>query len=114
MVAQAITTARAAGVSGLITVRGDSAYGNRAVIRVCRRYGAVFSLVLTRNSAVQRAIDAGSLRADLDATRGAIFVWMGMHGITSLLISLSAFPWGDHDELIREMCELQLRSLAAS
>ena len=58
MVAQAITTARAAGVSGLITVRGDSAYGNRAVIRVCRRYGAVFSLVLTRNSAVQRAIDA--------------------------------------------------------
>ena len=58
MVAQAITTACAAGVSGLITVRGDSAYGNRAVIRVCRRYGAVFSLVLTRNRAVQRAIDA--------------------------------------------------------
>ncbi|GFG91049.1 hypothetical protein MBOU_30910 [Mycobacterium bourgelatii] len=58
MVAQAITTARAAGVSGLITVRGDGAYGNRAVIRTCRRYGAVFSLVLTRNTAVQRAIDA--------------------------------------------------------
>ena len=58
MVAQAITTARAAGVSGLITVRGDSAYGSRAVIRTCRRYGAVFSLVLTRNAAVQRAIDA--------------------------------------------------------
>ena len=58
MVAQAITTARAAGVSGLITVRGDSAYGNRAVIRTCRRHGAVFSLVLTRNAAVQRAIDA--------------------------------------------------------
>jgi Transposase DDE domain group 1 len=58
MVAQAITTARAAGVTGLIIVRGDSAYGSRAVIRVCRRYGAVFSLVLTRNAAVQRAIDA--------------------------------------------------------
>src|SRR4029077_10437844 len=57
MVAAAITTARAAGVSALIIVRGDSAYGNRAVIRVCRRHGAVFSLVLTRNSAVQRAID---------------------------------------------------------
>ena len=28
------------------------------MIRVCRRYGAVFSLVLTRNAAVQRAIDA--------------------------------------------------------
>ncbi|AGP62791.1 TnpC protein [Mycobacterium intracellulare subsp. yongonense 05-1390] len=58
MVAQALSTARAAGVSGQIIVRGDSAYGSRAVIRVCRRYGAVFSLVLTRNAAVQRAIDA--------------------------------------------------------
>lgn len=58
MVAQALRTARAAGVSGQIIVRGDSAYGSRAVIRVCRRYGAVFSLVLTRNTAVQRAIDA--------------------------------------------------------
>jgi AcrR family transcriptional regulator len=65
-------------------------------------------------AAVQRAIDAGSMRADLDASRGAIFLWMGTHGITSLLISLSAFPWGDHDELIREMCQLQLRSLTAS
>ncbi len=58
MVAQAITTARAAGVTGLIIVRGDSAYGSRAVIRTCRRYSAVFSLVLTRNAAVQRAIDS--------------------------------------------------------
>ena len=33
MVAQAISTARAAGVSGQILVRGDSAYGNRAVVR---------------------------------------------------------------------------------
>ena len=39
-------------------VRGDRAYGNRAVIRVCRDKVLVFSLVLTRNSAVQRAIDA--------------------------------------------------------
>jgi hypothetical protein len=62
-------------------------------------------------AAVQRAIDAGSLRADLDATRGAIFLWMGMHGITSLLISLSAFPWGDQERLVRELCQLQLRAL---
>ena len=58
MVAQALQTARAAGVTGQLIVRGDSAYGSRAVIRVCRRYGAVFSLVLTRNAAVQRAIDS--------------------------------------------------------
>jgi hypothetical protein len=58
MLAQAISTARAAGVSGQIIVRADSAYGSRAVIGTCLRHGAVFSLVLTRNTAVQRAIDA--------------------------------------------------------
>ena len=36
MVAQAIATARAAGATGKILVRGDSAYGNRAVVRACR------------------------------------------------------------------------------
>ncbi len=58
MVAQAISTARAAGADGQILVRGDSAYGTRAVVRSCRRAGAQFSLVMTRNSAVERAIAA--------------------------------------------------------
>jgi hypothetical protein len=40
MVAQAIATARAAGVTGQILVRGDSAYGTRAVVNACRRAGA--------------------------------------------------------------------------
>ena len=48
MVAQAIATARAAGASGKILVRGDSAYGNRAVVRACRRADAEFSLVMTK------------------------------------------------------------------
>src|SRR5918993_129838 len=56
MVAQAIATARAAGATGKILVRGDSAYGNRAVIRACRRGNAEFSLVMTKNRAIQRAI----------------------------------------------------------
>ncbi len=56
MVAQAIATARAAGATGKILVRGDSAYGNRAVVRACRRGKAEFSLVVTKNRAVQRAI----------------------------------------------------------
>ena len=43
MVAQAITTARAAGVTGAILVRGDSAYGTRAVVAACRRADARFS-----------------------------------------------------------------------
>ncbi|MFE1409167.1 IS1380 family transposase [Streptomyces sp. NPDC058770] len=56
MVAQAVTTARAAGVTGEILVRGDSAFGGRAVISACHRLGARFSLVLTKNRAVARAI----------------------------------------------------------
>ena len=58
MIAQAIATARAAGVTGQILVRGDSAYGNSTVVAACRRAGAQFSLVLSRNAAVERAIAA--------------------------------------------------------
>ena len=58
MVAQAIATARAAGATGKILVRGDSAYGNRAAVRACVRGNAEFSLVMTKNAAIQRAIAA--------------------------------------------------------
>ena len=58
MVAHAVATARAAGVTGQILVRGDSAYGTRAVVRACRRTGAQFSLVWTKNTAVAAAIAA--------------------------------------------------------
>ncbi len=58
MVAQAISTARAAGASGTILVRGDSAYGNRKVVRACVGRGAQFSLVISRNPAIDRAIAA--------------------------------------------------------
>lgn len=58
MVAQAISTARAAGVSGQILVRGDSAYGSAAVVSACRRAGAQFSLVWTKNTKVQATINA--------------------------------------------------------
>src|SRR6478735_9351656 len=56
MVAQAIATARAAGATGKILLRGDSAFGNRAVVRACIRGHAEFSLVMTKNRAIQRAI----------------------------------------------------------
>ena len=57
MIAQAIATARAAGAHGPILVRGDSAYGNRSVVNACLRHNAQFSLVMTRNTAVERAIN---------------------------------------------------------
>lgn len=58
MVTQAIVTARMAGATGKILVRGDSAYGSSSVVRACVNAGAEFSLVMARNSAVQRAIDS--------------------------------------------------------
>jgi hypothetical protein len=58
MVAQAIGTARAVGAGGTIVVRGDSAYGSRTVVRACLRGVAQFSLVMTRNTAIEQAIAA--------------------------------------------------------
>ena len=56
MVAEAIRTARAAGATGEILVRGDSAYGTSTVVNACVTAGVRFSVVLTQNRAVQRAI----------------------------------------------------------
>lgn len=58
MIAQAVATARAAGASGQIVVRGDSAYGNGVAVAACRRAGARFSLVLTKNRSVAAAINS--------------------------------------------------------
>jgi hypothetical protein len=56
MIAQAVNTARAAGVTGQILVRGDSAYGNGVVVTACQRAGARFSLVVNKNRSVAAAI----------------------------------------------------------
>ena len=56
MVREAIATARAAGAGGQILVRGDSAYGIGPVAAACLKAGVQFSLVLTKNRAVARAI----------------------------------------------------------
>jgi hypothetical protein len=58
MVTRAISTARAAGASGQILVRGDSAYGSRKVVRAALRAGAQFSLAMIRNPAIRHAITA--------------------------------------------------------
>jgi hypothetical protein len=56
MVGDAIRTIRGAGASGAVLVRGDSAYGNAAVISAVLAEGAQFSFVLAKNTAVNRAI----------------------------------------------------------
>lgn len=58
MITAAIDTARSAGATGEILVRGDSAYGTRKVVRAALRAGARFSLALTKNTAVKAAIAA--------------------------------------------------------
>jgi len=62
MVREAIGLARAAGASGEILVRGDSAYGSGAVVGACVKAGVRFSVVLAKNQAVDRAI--GGIAAD--------------------------------------------------
>jgi hypothetical protein len=56
MVRDAVATARTAGASGEILVRGDSAYGNSAVVGACLKARVRFSVVLAKNPAVLRAI----------------------------------------------------------
>jgi len=62
MVREAIKTARDCGATGEILVRGDSAYGNSAVVAACLKANVGFSLVLTKNPAVSAAI--GSIPED--------------------------------------------------
>jgi hypothetical protein len=56
MVREAVSTARACGAGGEILVRGDSAYGNSAVVNACLKARARFSVVLTKNQTVNAAI----------------------------------------------------------
>jgi AcrR family transcriptional regulator len=86
---------------------GDAAAGENGVQPGA---GAFTHLI----EAVQRAIDAGALRADLDAYLTATGLWTAMHGITSLLIARPTFPWPDLDTLIDHVCGTALRGLAAS
>jgi hypothetical protein len=57
MVTEAINTAKAAGAKDIL-VRGDAAYCSSAVIMATLRAKVGFSLVLTRNPSVNRAIDS--------------------------------------------------------
>jgi Tetracyclin repressor-like, C-terminal domain len=60
--------------------------------------------------AVQRCIDAGEFRA-VDPVLAATGVWTAVHGVTSVLISMPAFPWPDVDTLVGHVCDTQIRGL---
>ena len=56
MITEAVATARAAGVTGQILVRGDSAYGTGTVVNAAREAGARFSVVLNKTTTVAAVI----------------------------------------------------------
>ncbi len=56
MVREAIAVARAAGATGEILVRGDSAYGISSVVGACLKAGVEFSVALAKHRTVVRAI----------------------------------------------------------
>lgn len=63
--------------------------------------------------AVEACIDAGEFPPETDAYAAATTIWTAVHGVTSLLITLPEFPWGDVDDLIDRSCTTQLRALRA-
>jgi hypothetical protein len=121
MVREAITTARAAGATGQILVRGDSAYGNSAVVAACVKAKARFSVVLTKNPAVTRAIatiahdawtpvrypgavldpDTGQLISDAEVAEVATFTAFAStkHPVTARLIVRRVRDQNKLDEL---------------
>ena len=58
LAAQAITTARDCGCTGMIVVRLDSAFYNAAVIGAIRRGGARFSVTVSMNAGIRAGIAA--------------------------------------------------------
>jgi hypothetical protein len=121
MVREAITIARAAGAIGQILVRGDSAYGNSTVVAACVKAKARFSVVLTKNPAVTRAIgtiahdawtpvrypgavvdpDTGELISDAEVAEVATFTAFAStkHPVTARLIVRRVRDQNKLDEL---------------
>src|SRR5262249_37886652 len=54
-------------------------------------------------AAIQRGIDSHAFRP-VDAFEAAIGVWTAVHGVTSLLITLEAFPWPDVETMVELAC----------
>jgi AcrR family transcriptional regulator len=61
--------------------------------------------------AVRRVIHSGAFQP-VDPVLAATGLWTAMHGMTSLLISMPAFPWPDVETLVDHVCAAQLRGLA--
>jgi AcrR family transcriptional regulator len=63
-------------------------------------------------AAVTEAQAAGRIAIE-DPGRVAMRLWMHAHGLASLLIAKSHFPWGDTEELVRRTLRASLLGVAA-
>jgi AcrR family transcriptional regulator len=61
-------------------------------------------------SLVQRCVDEKRFRP-LDVDAASQLLWAAAHGITSLLIIRSSFPWADRDKLIGQVIDAAVDSL---
>ena len=61
---------------------------------------------------VQRCIDEKRFRR-MNADVASQALWAAAHGITSLLILRSTFPWADHDKVIGEVIDAAVDGLVA-
>ena len=59
---------------------------------------------------VQDCIDAGKIRK-VDAAVTARALWAALHGVTSLLIQMPNFAWGDQKAVIESLVEMALEGL---
>jgi len=62
--------------------------------------------------AVTRCIESGAFRPD-DPFAAAIDLWAGVHGLSSLLITLPGFPWPETDATIEHLMESQVKGFLA-
>ena len=60
--------------------------------------------------AIQACVDAGQFRP-LDVESTSQVLWAAMHGLTSLLVSCSYFPWVEKDRLIDTLVAVQTDAL---
>jgi AcrR family transcriptional regulator len=63
--------------------------------------------------AVARAMDAGALRRE-DPGLVATGLWMCVHGLTSLLLTMPEFPWPPLETLVCHVIHTHLQGLAAA
>jgi AcrR family transcriptional regulator len=62
---------------------------------------------------VAACIDQGIFRA-LDPELAAQGIWTGIHGVTSVMITMPSFPWADQDRVIDHVLENTVNALMPS